>query len=93
MLTPAVMEILEELLNTNPDSSFSLSAALTRLTARERYLAYEMTGQRYDLGSQYGLFMAQFALAMSGSDREEVLSQMLEVMALRETESDRPGDR
>jgi len=44
-----------------------------------------MSGQRYDLGSRYGLFTAQFALALSGKDREEVLGQILEVLAVRES--------
>jgi UTP--glucose-1-phosphate uridylyltransferase len=85
ILTPAVMEILSELLGTGAPPGITLSAALARLAGQERYLAYEMPGQRYDLGSRYGLFTAQFALAMSGKDREEVLGQILEVLAARES--------
>jgi len=85
VLTPAVMEILGSLLRAAPLEPLSLSAALAGLPERERYLAYEMPGQRYDLGARYGLFAAQLALAMSGKDREEVLSQLLEVLALRES--------
>ena len=85
ILTPAVMEILAELLRPGAPPGISLSAALARLAGQERYLAYEMSGQRYDLGSRYGLFTAQFALALSGKDREEVLGQILEVLAVRES--------
>jgi UTP--glucose-1-phosphate uridylyltransferase len=85
ILTPAVMEILSELLGSEAPGGLSLSAALARLPGRERYLAYEMSGRRYDLGARYGLFTAQFALAMSGRDREEVLGQILEVLAARES--------
>ena len=85
VLTPTVMDILGGLLDAGPQSPLSLSAALAGLPERERYLAYEMPGQRYDLGARYGLFLAQFALAMSGKDQEEVLSQLLEVLALRES--------
>jgi UTP--glucose-1-phosphate uridylyltransferase len=85
VLTPAVMEILGDLVRDSPPRPLSLSAALARLPERERYLACEMSGQRYDLGTRYGLFVAQLALAMSGKDREEVLSQLLEVLALRES--------
>ncbi len=85
VLTPAVMEILGELFGAGPPQPLSLSAALARLPERERYLAYEAPGRRYDLGARYGLFVAQFALAMSGKDQEEVLSQLLEVLALRES--------
>ena len=85
VLTATVMEILADLLRAAASPPLSLSAALARLAEQERYLAYEMAGQRYDLGSRYGLFTAQFAVAMSGRDRDEVLSQLLEVMALRES--------
>jgi UTP--glucose-1-phosphate uridylyltransferase len=85
ILTPAVMEILSELVRPGAPPGTSLSAALARLAGQERYLAYEMSGQRYDLGSRYGLFTAQFALAMSGEDREEVLGHVLEVLAAQES--------
>ncbi len=92
VLTPAVMAILSDLAWADA-GSFSLSAALARLTGRERYLAFDMNGQRYDLGSRYGLFAAQLALALSSRDREEVLSLMLEVMAVRETGDRTPSER
>ncbi len=82
VLTPTVMEILAEIAAAG--SRFSLSAALARLAERERYLALEMNGQRYDLGARYGLFNAQLALGLSGKDRDEVLSVILETLALRE---------
>jgi UTP--glucose-1-phosphate uridylyltransferase len=93
ILTPAVMEILSELLGPGAPPGISLSAALARLAGQERYLAYEMSGQRYDLGSRYGLFTAQFALAMSGKDREEVLGQILEVLAVRESHAQATAER
>jgi UTP--glucose-1-phosphate uridylyltransferase len=85
VLTPAVMDILGDLLRSGVPPSPTLSAALARLAGQERYLAFEMSGQRYDLGSRYGLFTAQFALALSGRDREEILAQLVEVMAVRES--------
>jgi len=44
----------------------------------------EDDGRRYDLGSPYGLFIAQLALALNGPDRSQVLSQVLELLADRE---------
>jgi UTP--glucose-1-phosphate uridylyltransferase len=84
VLTPAVMEILHELLAADPRQA-SLSSALQALARRERYLALELADRRYDLGAKYGLFAAQFALSLSGKDRDEVLSQMLEILAGRES--------
>ena len=45
-----------------------------RLAERERYLACELQGRRYDIGVQYGLLTAQLALALDGKDRDEVLT-------------------
>ena len=41
-------------------------------------------GQRFDVGVKYGLFTAQLALALSGQDRENVLTQLVNVMSARE---------
>jgi UTP--glucose-1-phosphate uridylyltransferase len=62
----------------------SLSAALAVLAEREQYLAMIQRGQRFDVGVKYGLFTAQLALALSGQDRENVLAQLVNVMAARE---------
>jgi UTP--glucose-1-phosphate uridylyltransferase len=64
--------------------SVALSPALAELAARERYLALERPWWRYDVGVKYGLLSAQLALALSGKDRDEVLAQLLELLALRE---------
>ena len=51
---------------------------------REKYLALELAGSRYDVGVKYGLLMAQMALALTGDDREEVMARLLELLAQRE---------
>ena len=85
VLTPAVMEILaEEVDRAGPQGGVQLTAALARLAARERYLAYELQGRRYDIGVKYGLLTAQLALALDGQDRDEVLSGLVELLARRE---------
>jgi UTP--glucose-1-phosphate uridylyltransferase len=80
VLTPTVMEILARQIKGN-ESSVQLSAALADLAESERYLAYEMKGRRYDIGVQYGLLVAQLALALAGKDRAEVLAQLVELLA------------
>jgi len=42
----------------------------------------ELQGRRYDIGLKYGLLTAQLALALAGRDRDEVLSNMVELLAL-----------
>jgi UTP--glucose-1-phosphate uridylyltransferase len=90
VLTPAVMEILERLAQRQADDRLTglhLSFALAELARRERYLALERPWWRYDVGVKYGLLTAQLALALSGKDRDLVLSQLLELLALREMQA------
>jgi UTP--glucose-1-phosphate uridylyltransferase len=83
--TPALMEILaEQLARENRAASVTLSSALDLLAARERYLAVELRGRRYDIGAKYGLLTAQLALALEGQDRTEVLAGLVELLALRD---------
>ena len=84
VLTPAVMNLLGRMLAAAPDARITLSAALAELARSEQYLALEEDGRRYDLGARYGLLTAQLALALSGQDRAQVLSQLLELLADRE---------
>jgi UTP--glucose-1-phosphate uridylyltransferase len=46
-------------------------------------LALELAGLRYNIGVRYGLLIAQLALALDGKDRDEILSQMVELLAQR----------
>jgi UTP--glucose-1-phosphate uridylyltransferase len=84
VLTPAVMDLLaEELGNAGPKGGIHLTSALARLASKERYLACELQGRRYDIGVKYGLLAAQLALALDGQDRDEVLAGLVELLAAR----------
>ena len=61
----------------------ALTAALNELAGKERYLALELQGRRYDIGLKYGLLTAQLALAFDGKDRDEVLSNLVEMLAVQ----------
>ncbi|MBT4500609.1 MAG: NTP transferase domain-containing protein [Gemmatimonadetes bacterium] len=91
-LTPALFPILERQLETGGDGS-SFSHAMTELARQEQYLALETQGWRYDVGVKYGLLTAQLALSLSGVDRELVLAQLVELLALRQLSQDRDGER
>jgi UTP--glucose-1-phosphate uridylyltransferase len=84
VLTPAIFEILAELMAKSPTGRASLSAALAVLAQREQYLAMIQKGRRFDVGVKYGLFRAQLALALNGGDRDEVLTELIDVLATRE---------
>jgi UTP--glucose-1-phosphate uridylyltransferase len=83
-LTPQVMELLAEQVSTaGARGGVQLTHALAQLARREQYLAAELEGRRYDIGAKYGLLIAQLALAFEGRDRDEVLSDLVELLAIR----------
>ncbi len=85
VLSPTIFKILgEKLRETNQGEKISLSAALDELANREQYLAFQKYDWRYDVGTKYGLLKAQVALALSGQDRDQVLSELLELFTSRE---------
>jgi len=82
VLTATVMDVLEGMVRDAKGAErVHLTNALARTAARERYLACELQGRRYDIGVKYGLLTAQFALALSGPDRDEVLTHLVELLA------------
>jgi UTP--glucose-1-phosphate uridylyltransferase len=80
VLTPALMDLLADKTAEEPAR---LSRALDALARRERYLALEVLGRRFNIGIRYGLLIAQLALALDGADRDTVLTQLVELLALR----------
>lgn len=83
VLMPRVMELLgEEVAAAGEKGRVQLSMALSRLVEHERYLACELDGCRFDIGEKYGLLTAQLALALNGRDRDEILSGLVELLAL-----------
>jgi UTP--glucose-1-phosphate uridylyltransferase len=87
VLTPCVMELLGETVaearSAGDGQPIMLTPALQKLAQRERYLAIELEGTRYNIGVKYGMLTAQLALALCGSEREEVLARLVELLASR----------
>jgi len=86
VFTPTVMELLSRQIEAEGSRSgepLMLSPALAELGRRERYLAFELEGTRFNIGVKYGMLMAQLALAIHGSDREEILARLVELLAAR----------
>ncbi|MCX7010638.1 MAG: sugar phosphate nucleotidyltransferase [Kiritimatiellaeota bacterium] len=84
VLTPGIMPLLAAQLAAAAGKTIALSPALAELAATERYLALEVAGRRHNLGLKYGMLRAQLALALEGADREEVLAQLVELLAQRQ---------
>lgn len=91
VLTPTLMPILENQLSHSPQpEAVSLSSALHTLAQKERVLALVKDDRRYNLGARYGLMLAQMALALSGKERDFILTQLLEQLAQSSPPSDAP---
>lgn len=86
VLTPSIMELLGQTIagaEGEGHEPIMLTPALEQLARRERYLALEVDGTRYNIGVKYGMLTAQLALALAGSDREEILARLVELLASR----------
>ncbi len=85
VLPAALFEPLERAVREAADPSrVSLTQALATLPGRAKWLALEVAATRFDLGEKYGLLIAQLALALAGSDRDDVLAQVTELLLARE---------
>lgn len=82
VLTPTIFRILDEHVRGDRRSHgrFELTPALQELARRERYLAMQTNGRRYDIGVRHGLLEAQLALAMAGADRDKLLLRLTELL-------------
>jgi UTP--glucose-1-phosphate uridylyltransferase len=87
VLTPNVMEVLGRSVaaasSADNGEPIMLSPALEELAQRERYLALELQGARFNVGVKYGTLIAQLALALQSQDREEILARLVELLASR----------
>lgn len=81
VFSPALLSILEERLKRSNGNRMGLSESLNELAGKEQYIALESNDLRFDIGSRYGLLKAQIALAMSGSDRDQIMSELLDLFA------------
>jgi UTP--glucose-1-phosphate uridylyltransferase len=54
---------------------------MNEVAKRERYVACQIQGSRYNMGVKYGLLTTQLALSLAGVDRDRVLSEMVELLS------------
>ena len=83
VLTPTVFELLQEQVEDESQERVELSPALSQLANRERYLASQIVGDRFNIGQKYGLLMCQLAIALAGKDRDNILTEILELLAMK----------
>jgi len=87
VLSPKIMTILKQNLKAANGNKIGLTEALNELAQKEQYLALEKNDWRFDLGTRYGLMKAQLALALSGNDRDQVMTELLEFFVLKNMNS------
>lgn len=83
ILSPTIMTILKHKLEDSKGQKFGLSESLNELANKEQYLALEKNDLRFDIGSRYGLLKAQLALGLSGIDRDQIMSELLEFFSIQ----------
>lgn len=83
VLTPRIFDILEEMMRRTgaEQGEYQLTPALEQLARREKYLALEVKGSRYDVGARFGMLNAQVGLGLAGCDRHEMLTGIVERLA------------
>jgi UTP--glucose-1-phosphate uridylyltransferase len=85
VLTPTVLNLLQDAHEEAPHERLGLSPALATLATREKYLAARLSGRRADLEARLGVFRAQLALGLHGPAREAILAVLAEELALDAT--------
>jgi UTP--glucose-1-phosphate uridylyltransferase len=91
VLPAVVFDLLDELVRegTRELGQIQLTTALNALARKERYLALETRGARFNLGVKFGIVEAQIALALGGVDREQILALLLESVVRIEQDASR----
>ncbi|MDX1931339.1 MAG: sugar phosphate nucleotidyltransferase [Capsulimonadales bacterium] len=85
VLTSNVMDLLGEAVGNPVNERVGLSPVLDRVARHEKYLAVQVTGRRFHLDNRWGLLNAQLALALSGEDRDTVLTELVSLLATART--------
>lgn len=77
VLTPGVVQLLRSLHAQRPTPI----DVLTLPPRSKRYLAPEYSKTRYNVGVKHGLLIPRLANALSGPDRDDILTQLVELLA------------
>lgn len=83
VLAPAVFELLGSSVEAGDGAKggVQLTPVLNELARRGKFLALEIQGARYDIGARFGLLQTQIALGLAGTERDAVLTAVLELLA------------
>jgi UTP--glucose-1-phosphate uridylyltransferase len=80
VLMPSVFQMLQDHSVVN-GNMLPLTPSLQKLAEREKYLALEVKGNRYDISKKFGWLQAQVALGLAGQANHETLTTLVEMLA------------
>ena len=83
VLTPSVLRELRKRRDASSNDVFNLSGALNDLCQSERGLAYSINGTRCNISQKYGLLLAQLAISLNGQDRDLILRELVQLLAIQ----------
>lgn len=78
---PSVFSLLEEYIRKNRDEIILLTPVLQELASKDKYLALEIKGNRYDTSKKLGLIQAQLALGLAGTIKDDLLTVIIQSLA------------
>ena len=71
----------QQMKKSKKGTDIQLTPALQNLAKHKKYLAKEVNGRRFNLGTRFGWLEAQLAFAQDGPYSEELLSSIIEQLA------------
>ena len=78
---PFLFDLLSKECASEFTGSIMLTPVLEALARNDKYLALEMIGNRFDTSKKLGILEAQLALGLSGCNRDEVQSSIIQILA------------
>ena len=84
VLQPSIFEHLTRLMDAAAaPQSVTLTDAVNQLLSEEDYFALQVQGRRFDLEAPFGLLHGQLALALKSDAREQILADLIQLVADR----------
>lgn len=81
--SPIFSYLDQQMRKAKKGTDLQLTPALQQLAHHKKYLAKEVNGRRFNLGTRFGWLEAQLAFAQDGPFGEEVLSSIIEQLAYK----------
>jgi len=81
VFTSNLFLLLDEYISENIGNQILLTPVLQKLAEKEKYLALEIMGNRYDTSKKLGAMPAQLALGLSSNLKDEIMTMIIESLA------------